>query len=598
MIKFEEMSKKNIKETMQKIEAKFINQSTFNAMDDEEKVEMIKDYMYLQGVDILGKDKHDVRLYGGIKTNNLMESVAYSLVQNVKDGGEVLKELRDPLWHKLSFPSYDTVVETEDMRNLGKVNVNEYIKGLEDGRVTEMRESRQQRIADKRAYDEHVKQQQEKYKQESAEREERERIEKEIRDKKAHEEQLKRDQEDFEKWKIEQAKREEEREKEQKAFEEKMRKLDEEYEKNRREWEENERKEKAREEQQAKERAEKEANDKLLKSQEEQKKPVEENKPKVESEFEKNARLKKEAKDKEFQAEKDQAAKDVNKYGDKIASGDMGKDDFEKRQTIYKYLTALCKTDDRFTMDKKSQLESSIRNSMPLLDEMNTLLNVKKGKDLLDELTTNKFILGECKKSTMLNTVERKQVLGYQDFAKDLFGRAFMQAGTVTKNVNDANQAKVGVHLGSKEYDKAVASINTLKDTYNDYLNGNYSLDKADKKDLLKKIQAAESDIEKYYQRKVNRKELTEDGEFTKKTDAKSKKRIDAMKASMETLSKIRAELGLPEHEVSYKKNVTISKTSINEMMEKTGQARSTVAVNVSRTSTTKSKDVTFSINK
>ncbi len=591
MISYEKISKTDIKESMKQIEETFKNQAAFNAMDEYAKVEMIKDYMYLQGVNILGGKNHDVRLYGGIKTNNYMQSIAYSMVEYVKDGGECLKELQDPLWHKLAFPTYDIVIQTDDMKDLGKVNINDYVDGLKAGKVKEMREAREQGIVEKRATEERIRVQAEQAKKEREEKEERDRIEKENREKQELEEKKKREAEEFENWKIEHEKQEAEREREQKAFEEKMKLQKEENDRILRMQEEQEKEAKEKkilEEQNAKELAEKEAKEKLLREQEEKNKPVEEKKPYEESEYAKAARLEKEAKEKEFQAEKDQAAKDVKVYGDKIATNEMGNDDFEKRQTIYKYLTALCKTDDRFTLDNKANLESSIRTSTRLFDGVNTLLDVKKGQDLLDELTNNKYIIGECKKGTLLNSAEKKQIPGYQDFTKDLFGRMLKHTGTVTKNVNDANEAKVGVHLGSKEYDKAVASMDILKEAYTKLLDGNCRLDRDEKRDLERKIQTAENDIEKYYQRKIDRKELTEAGEFTKKTDAKSKKRINVMKNSMDTLSKIRAELGLPEREIAVKKDVDpVNKTSFNEMMMKTGTNKTvTTHKTVSRTNT------------
>ncbi|WP_035794853.1 hypothetical protein [Butyrivibrio sp. WCD3002] len=630
MANFTSVQGKNPTEMLESLESKMKDQAAFEKMKVDEKMQLFADYLYFQGIQIIGQGD-DFSLHRQIN-HHMLGSSYRRLAQYVTSGEECLKELQDPIWMKMA---YRDRVSTQDMIDLGKINAREYDDGIEKGQVTQMRENRQKKIQaarDKRAAQE-VADAENRKREEQQEKEREERRIKEEQRRKEEEEELKRQEEEARKEREEQEKKEAEEEKkreaERKEREEREKKEKEEREKleaaqrDKKEKEDNERREKERleEERREKERKEREElREKELKENEERREK--ERKEREEREkIENEERRKREAE----KREKEQAdrQKKIEELGNKIKDKDFaGLNATEKRNIIKQYLTEKAKTDPKYQESESSRLEARIKGSSEIMLAINKLMEVtgNNGESLVDELDNNLYLQTEIKRGILISNKEANKISpGQQGFHEKLDRKysvnnpgqisndtkskidysSLSRHGIIehTGNINGitnageektdskngaeriseldsiirrADGAQKNVWFGSGQYDDSVTAIKELKQNYELHKEGFV----IDKNQLRSDIEKAERNIQSYFNRKMDRKELTENGAFTNKTDEKSKRRIGVMQDSVKLLADMRKELGLERSIIidrGMKKDGPVNSLSYNDMLNKHG---------------------------
>ena len=123
-------------EERKNLEAKFLDQKSFSVMGQEEKVTLIKEYMYLQGKEEAGfnKDKN-IALYKEVKygdafhkTDNLVETMA----EKMKNGADCLTELKSG--NVKHFFYGETIFEDTKKKGL-----EEYTTALKNGTAKDLR---------------------------------------------------------------------------------------------------------------------------------------------------------------------------------------------------------------------------------------------------------------------------------------------------------------------------------------------------------------------------------------------------------------------------------------------------------------------------
>ena len=85
-------------EERKSLEEKFLDQKSFSAMEKDEKVTLIKEYMFLQGKEEKSFTKEkNYKLYGEVKYGDAQhkaETMVETMAENMKNGADCLTELK------------------------------------------------------------------------------------------------------------------------------------------------------------------------------------------------------------------------------------------------------------------------------------------------------------------------------------------------------------------------------------------------------------------------------------------------------------------------------------------------------------------------
>ncbi|MBE5860713.1 MAG: hypothetical protein E7301_11415 [Butyrivibrio sp.] len=387
------------------LEDLFNNQEEYEQLDDEEKQDVINEYLYFQAVTDIDS-KHNQEVYRHIRTSNGLGAYTSSLSLNVNNGRDCLKEIQSNSFKKIAYGNF--VDKPEITGAVSMPSINEYDRRTGNGEISiiqaERAESEKQKELDEKTQKENeeiAKKEGLEYRQKEIEaqkkkNQEREKREEELRKRELLEEELNR------KFEEESNKEKEQEEKERLRVEKENRERSKERKK------EEKKEEKKKEELRRKERIEKEKLEKEEKKEEERLRLNEEKQRKkqelinkqvrAEKEKEKEEKSRKEQKNREFfKAEKLQAAKDVKSLGNQILSDfDISIDTVAKRNTIKDYLIAKVKASDYYKFeDREDNFASKVHKNLQIQNEINEILDnydsaaaVKEAIDKNTELFT------------------------------------------------------------------------------------------------------------------------------------------------------------------------------------------------------------------
>ncbi len=124
---------------------------------------------------------------------------------------------------------------------------------------------------------------------------------------------------------------------------------------------------------------------------------------------------------------------------------------------------------------------------------------------------------------------------GLTKVVEDYKAREFPEAN-LSNLVTRANEAKVGVYLGSKQFDDAVIAMENLRNSMEDFQKtrgGDYQKQKDKIEIIRQRIEEADKSIDLYFDRKQKQNKMGDN------VDLKTKRRIDVMKDSKQTLKDI-----------------------------------------------------------
>ena len=578
MRNFSEASQYDPKEMLGQIEQTMRDKNAFSAMSLENKVELLEDYMYFNNVMQHFGGNHDRNRFWDVRGNRIFESMARTIAQNIPDGEDCMEELRQPSIQRTVIPRSMWTQEMYEAR----FSVTDYENKLRQGKLGEIREERIKVENEKRA-------RQERDEREARERQERE--EREARERREQEEQRKKE-EAAQKLKEEQEAKEREEQRKKEEAEKKLK-----------------------EEQEAKELEEQRKKDEAARKEREEQQKIE-NENKLREEKERQERLAREAKEREearkaeekraeearakeqkaIEEDKAQARKDIAELGEKIKNGDLGADSYERREVMRKYLTAKTIDQEGYKPSMKDQIRREIFRSRELMDEMNRILESPiTGEERLN-LLNSEYIQKLAQKGTLteLSTRKGRKELAesrekYEnDFPKkksDSLDRMEEVAekrdslermeAAAQKAFTDGNAAKRNVYFGSAQYDEAVDAMDKVREVCQELKAGMGKLSPEEEKKLQDKLVDAEQKIDRYFSRKINRRELTEEGNFTNRTDEKSKRRINVLKEAKQSISQLRNSLQLDKPEDILEGGVR--DISFNEMINKNQKSGGTV---------------------
>ena len=247
-----------------------------------------------------------------------------------------------------------------------------------------------------------------------------------------------------------------------------------------------------------------------------------------------------------------------------------------------KYLTARTIDQEGYKPSMKDQIRREIFRSRELLDEMNRILDSPiTGEERLN-LLNSEYIQKLAQKGTLTDLSTRK---GRKELAdsREKYENDFPQKRdslermeeAAQKAFSDGNAAKRNVYFGSAQYDEAVDAMDKVREVCQELKAGMGKLSPEEEKKLQDKLVDAEQKIDRYFSRKIERRELTEDGSFTSRTDEKSRRRINVLKEAKQSISQLRNSLQLDKPEDILEGGVR--DISFNEMINKNQKSGGTV---------------------
>ena len=595
---YEKMANLGVEER-ESLEARFMDQKSFSAMDKEEKIVLIKEYMYLQGKEEKGfrKDK-DFALYGEVKHGDAFhkaENMVETMAENMKNGADCLTELRSEQVKRFFYG--ETI-----FGDTKKKGMEEYTTALKNGNAKELRlgweeearkaeqamkqaeVEREQRLAkesEERAREEEIRRREEEIRrqEEAARREKEEKARLERYEQEIVEKVTRQEAEEAEKLRVQQEKEERQRQYD-KEIEEKA-KLREAEKARQREAEAKQQKiwaeEKAAEQKQQAERqklqeeqerkladeeAKARASEKLRMAEIEKKLrgkvPGEAEIPLMEEYLELKGRA-----DENYDPKTMRSAlrlgtrqnvflrRALNLIIDTAESGEEALkllDHDYIKQMAYRGQGNVWEQKVT-TKEKRRELRESFEK--PILDKLqNDYRNAMKDKQvekvaaIENKLQQLQNINAEAEKHTtrqkqndMLQEVQAgKKQLQTDDASTSLSG--------MLKSLEAAN---VGVLMGSGAYDKACDALKTLETSCKSWLatqedGPDPEKGKAEEQKLLEDIAAAKARIQRYFTRKRDQGKM-KGNDLTSKTDAKGVKRISLLKEADQLLDKMAANL-------------------------------------------------------
>ena len=578
-------------EERESLEARFMDQKSFSAMDKEEKIVLIKEYMYLQGKEEKGfrKDK-DFVLYGEVKHGDAFhkaENMVETMAENMKNGADCLTELRSEQVKRFFYG--ETI-----FGDTKKKGMEEYTTALKNGNAKELRlgweeearkaeqamkqaeEEREQRLAKEsgeRARKEEIRRREEEARREMEEKERLERHEMEIVEKVTRQEA-----EEAEKLRVEQEK-EERRRIYDKEVEESNKKREAEKAKQRIEEEKQQRlreEEKAAElKQQTEAKQRQEERDKRL-ADEEAKKRASEKVRMAEIEKKLCSKVPGEGEIRLMEEYLELKGRADENYDPKTMSSTLR---LRTRQNVFlrRALNLIIDTAESgeealmllnhdyikqmayrgegnvwehklTTGEQRRELRESFEK--PILDKLqNEYKNAMKDKQVEkvaaigNKLQQLQNINTEAEK----HTTRQKQDDMLQAIQKVQAGKKQLQtddsSASLSGMLKSLESAKLGVLMGSGAYDKACDALKTLETSCKKWLatqedGPDPEKGKAEEKKLMEDIAAAKARIQRYFTRKRDQGKM-KGNDLTAKTDAKGVKRISLMKEASQLLDKM-----------------------------------------------------------
>jgi len=578
-------------EERKSLEEKFLDQKSFSAMGTEEKVTLIKEYMYLQGKEEKSFTKEkNYKLYGEVKYGDAFrkeETMVETMARNMKSGADCLKELQSGDVKRFFYG--ETI-----FGDTKKKGLEEYTNALKKGTAKELRLGWEEDARKKEQAEIEKEQRISKDREKLAAQEESRKKEDEIRRK---EEALRREQEEkarFERW-------------EKEIVEKVTRKEAEEAEKIR--------EEKAKEELQRKYYKELEEKDKIREAKKAEEKEAEEKQQKIRAE-EKAAELKEQAARLERQTERDKKFAEEearNRASEKLRIAEIEKKLRSKVpgeadvRLMEEYLELKGRADANYEpRTMRDKLHLATRQNVALRHTLHSIIDIaESGEEALmmlnHEYIKNMAYRGEGNlwEQKVVTREERRALR--ESFEKPVLERLRneyknamidkqvekvaaienklqqleninaeaekhttrekqnamleeVQAGKKQLKTDDSSKslsgmlksleaAKLGVLMGSGVYDKACDALKTLETSCKNWLKtqedgASPEKGKEDEKKLKEDIARARARIQRYFNRKRDQGKMKGNA-LTEKTDAKGVKRISLMLEADRLLEKM-----------------------------------------------------------
>ena len=578
-------------EERRNLEAKFLDQKSYSAMGQEEKVVLIKEYMFLQGKEEAGyQKKNNYALYNEVKFGdsfNRMSHMVETMALNLKSGLDCLKELKSGTVKHFFYGK--TIFDDTKKKGL-----DEYTTALKNGTATTLRLGWEENA--RKAEQEKIEKEQQdaRAREESARREELRRQAEENRRKEEaarREKEEKERLEQHEKEIVEKVTRQEAEEAEKARVAREKEELHQKYVK------EVEERDKARAAERARKQAAYEAQQKIWKQQEEAaKKLLAEKQQMKEAEDQKFAQeeAKKRVSEKARMAEiekklrsKTPKEKDIRlmeeylelkgradaNYDPKTMSGALHRgtrmngslrrtlglivDTAESGEEAFRMLNHdyICQIAYRGTGNIWERKVTTKEERKALREDFEKPVMSKLQNDYknaMKDKQVEKVAVIENKLQQLQNinieaeklTTRQKQSAMLQEVQA---GKKQLETGdssvTLSGMLKSLEAAKVGVLMGSGAYDDACDSLKTLETSCKRWLDTQVDGPSPEKgieeeKKLREDIAAARARIQRYFNRK--RKQGKMKGmSLTDKTDAKGVKRISLMKEADQLLEKM-----------------------------------------------------------
>ena len=594
MREFEKIANLGVEER-KNLEAKFLDQKSFSAMGKEEKVTLIKEYMYLQGKEEKGftKDKN-FSLYGEVKHGDAFhkaENMVDTMAENMKNGADCLTELKSG--HVKTFFYGETI-----FGDTKKKGLEEYAQALKNGTAKDLRLGWEEDARNKEQAKIEQEQRLKKEREESSRREEirrneeaarrdrEEKVRKELR-----EQEEKARQERWEQEIVEKVTRQEAEEAERIRVEQEKEELKREY------YKKVEEKEKDREAEKAKEKAAYEKQQKIWKEQDEAEKKEQAERQKRQEE-----------RDRKFAADEAKKRVDEKRRMAEIEKTLRGKVPGEADiRLMEEYLELKGRADENYDpKTMSSALRRGTRGNTELRRALNLIIDTaESGKEALQMLNHDyirnmayrgmgniwdqKVVTKEERKrqresfekpildklqNEYKNALKDKQVekvAAIENKLKQLENINVeaekhttrqkqntmlqeVQAGKKKLNADDSSTtlrgmlksieaAKVGVLWGSGEYDKACDALKALETSCKKWLDTQADGPSPEKgikeqEQMRKDIVTARARILRYFNRKRDQGKM-KGNDLTSRTDAKGVKRISLMKEADQLLEKM-----------------------------------------------------------